>query len=88
MADVDGLRVCASVLPWRSCGADPWGSGDTAARTVRAVDSVRAARPTVWGGDWNHALCGPETSGSMAGRRHLAGVLDHDAYVIEVARPD
>lgn len=32
--------------------------------------------PTVWGGDWNRALSGPEYSGSKAGRLHLLEALD------------
>jgi hypothetical protein len=33
----------------------------------------------VWGGDWNHAMTGPESAGSLAGRAaiaRLAGRLD------------
>ena len=33
---------------------------------------LRAADALVWGGDWNHALTGPEQAGSLAGR-HTPG---------------
>ena len=29
----------------------------------------------VWGGDWNHALAGPEYAGSKAGRAHIHRAL-------------
>lgn len=65
-------RVCgSSILPWRGCGAgEPWGDGTTAEKTQRCLDELgESLRPDwVWGGDWNHALMGPETAGSMAGR--------------------
>jgi hypothetical protein len=77
MAEIDGLRVCSSILPWRSCGSrEPWVGANTHARTVDAVDAVAAAEPAVWGGDWNHALVGREYAGSKAGRLHLLDVLD------------
>lgn len=77
MAEVAGLRVCASILPWRSCGSrDPWRGETTAERTVAAVEALEAAAPEIWGGDWNHALSGREWTGSMAGRRSLLAVLE------------
>ncbi|PVG81009.1 hypothetical protein DDE18_19435 [Nocardioides gansuensis] len=38
------------------------------ASTVAAIDNAAA---TVWGGDWNHALSGPEWAGSQEGRRFV-----------------
>ena len=29
----------------------------------------------VWGGDFNHAMVGPECAGSLAGRKHIEGLL-------------
>lgn len=64
--------VCSSILPWRSCGGrHPWVGNSTAERTIEAVGAVEAAEPTIWGGDWNHALIGREWSGSIAGRNAL-----------------
>lgn len=72
MADVDGLRMCSSILPWRSCGSrEPWVGATTAGKTIAAVAAIELATPVVWGGDWNHALSGPEWAGSVAGRRSV-----------------
>lgn len=72
MAEVLDLRFCSSILPWRSCGSrEPWMGTNTAERTINAVDGIAEAAPTVWGGDWNHALEGREYSGAKAGRTHL-----------------
>ena len=48
------------------------GSGRTppSGPSTRSTRS-RQPRPTVWGGDWNHALEGREYAGSKAGREHL-----------------
>lgn len=64
----------SSVLPWRSCRSrHPWlGSRheDKTRATVREiVASLQGS--VVWGGDWNHALHGPEYAGSNAGRAHV-----------------
>jgi hypothetical protein len=45
-------------------------------KTAEAVAAVEAAAPTVWGGDWNHALSGQESTGSQEGRRHILDVVD------------
>lgn len=72
MADVDGLRMCSSILPWKGCGAqEPWVGTTTAEKTIAAVAAIELAAPVVWGGDWNHALSGPEWTGSVAGRRSV-----------------
>jgi hypothetical protein len=72
MAEVLGHRFCSSILPRRSCGSrEPWVGTNTAERTINAVDAIAAAAPTVWGGDWNHALEGREYAGSKAGRDRL-----------------
>jgi endonuclease/exonuclease/phosphatase family metal-dependent hydrolase len=77
MAELGGLRVCSSILPWRSCGArDPWVGVTSAERTIAAVAAVEARGPTVWGGDWNHALSGREWTGSAAGRRCLLAAVE------------
>lgn len=62
---------CSTVLPWRTSGSQPWGDGSTADRTARAARSITenlSGRTVVWGGDWNHALEGPEHAGSTGGR--------------------
>lgn len=72
MVEVHGLRVCSSILPWRACGTrNPWVGATTAAKTATAVAAIEAAGPTVWGGDWNHALSGQEWTGSQEGRGYI-----------------
>ncbi|MGB0099112.1 MAG: hypothetical protein WBP61_02405, partial [Nocardioides sp.] len=72
MVEILGYRFCSSILPWRSCGSrEPWVGSNTAERTIDAVDAIRKAAPDIWGGDWNHALEGPEYADSKAGRDHL-----------------
>lgn len=78
MASVGGWTFCSSVLPWRSCGTDPWGEGRHADKTRLAVDALLKALPAsglIWGGDWNHALRDREYSGSMAGRAEITAAL-------------
>lgn len=78
-ATVNDWTWCSSVLPWRGCGPDAWGSGNHAAMTARALDELAAALPVgdlVWGGDWNHALTGREYAGSRAGRSSLLAAVD------------
>lgn len=76
MVELEGLRVCSSILPWRSCGRRaPWVGATSAEKTSATVASVEKSAPAVWGGDWNHALAGKEWAGSLAGRQSLlAGV--------------
>lgn len=77
MAELDGLRVCSSILPWKGCGTrDPWVGTTTAERTVAAVAAVEAVAPAIWGGDWNHALSGREWAGSVAGRRSVLATVE------------
>jgi len=44
-------------------------------RTAEAVDAIEAGKPSVWGGDWNHALSGPEQAGSRGGREHVLDAI-------------
>ncbi len=80
LAMVGGVGFCSSVLPWRGCGpGEPWGEGNHAARTARAVSTLLSTLPAhdlVWGGDFNHALEGHEYAGSIAGRRSVQGALE------------
>ena len=77
MAEIDGLTVCSSVLPWRSCGtAPPWTGVTTAEKTEAATTSIVSGAPHVWGGDWNHAMSGREWSGSKRGRGSILEAVD------------
>lgn len=79
-ARVNGVVYCSSILPWRACGSEaPWSGTNTAERTTAAVDAIMAAlpdAPLVWGGDWNHALVGKESSGSLAARTRIQAALN------------
>jgi hypothetical protein len=69
LAQIDGLRLMSSVLPWRTCG--PSWPGSTLAEKQRAtLDALRVHinETTIWGGDWNQALEGTEYVGSLDGR--------------------
>jgi hypothetical protein len=39
----------------------------------------------VWGGDWNQALHGKETAGSLGGRQHLLALLDRLGLTVPTA---
>ncbi|MEP7092361.1 MAG: hypothetical protein ABI776_19830 [Nocardioidaceae bacterium] len=76
MVHMDGFRFMSSVLPWRSCG--PAWQGGTLADKLRVTLTV--LRPfvdqeTVWGGDWNQALEGPEHVGSLEGRQQVLELI-------------
>lgn len=86
MVEVNGLRICSSILPWRSCGTrDPWRGTSTAERTAAAVTDLEVAKPVVWGGDWNHALSGREWTGSQGGRRTILETVDRLGLKIPTA---
>ena len=89
MVKVEGLRVCSSILPWRSCGTrDPWMGATSAEKTSAAVAAVEASAPSVWGGDWNHALSGKEWTGSVAGRQSLLAAIERlKLYVPTASSP-
>ena len=79
LATGEGMGYCSSVLPWRSSGTrPPWSSGTVGDRVDAVLDCLRArlAMPLVWGGDFNHALEGPERAGSQAGRASIRALLD------------
>lgn len=77
-AVITDLAWCSSILPWRSCGTEPWGAGASGEKTVRALEQIRDALPAgglVWGGDWNHAMRGREYVGSLAGRAAIRRIV-------------
>lgn len=77
LAEVDGLRIASSILPWRNSGGDsPWTGEDQGSTTAAAVAAVQTAAPIVWGGDWNHELTGRLYAGSSGGRMSILGALD------------
>lgn len=77
LAEVEGLRIASSILPWRnSGGTQPWTGEDQGSRTAAAVAAIETAGPIVWGGDWNHELTGRMYAGSKVGRLSILGALD------------
>lgn len=86
---VDGIAVCSTVLPWRSCGRrPPWVGQSHAEKTGHALSAIFPivrGRTLVWGGDWNHALSGPEYAGSKGGRALVLDTLAHLALKVPTA---
>lgn len=77
LAEIDGLRVASSILPWRNSGGDPpWAGERQASRTATAVADIEKSAPIVWGGDWNHELAGRLHAGCRDGRTSILGALD------------
>ncbi|WP_374971247.1 hypothetical protein [Terrabacter sp. BE26] len=76
-ADIGGLTVISSVLPWRSRGPE-WGGSTLAEDLRRTLDAIRARvnETTIWGGDWNQALEGGEHAGSLDGRSQILELLN------------
>jgi hypothetical protein len=78
-AVIAGVTYCSSILPWRGMGRDAGWPGDSHEEwTQHAIDRLLGqvlTRGSVWGGDWNHGIFGPESAGSKGGRRHLFAAL-------------
>ncbi len=82
--EVQGLLFLSTVLPWRGSGNhDYWrgSSGGPATWTEIALREIQClldshAGHLVFGGDFNHALQGPEHAGSGAGRVAIQELLD------------
>ena len=76
--DVGDWTFASSILPWRSCGSEPWGEGRHVGKTTRALDDLLDRLPRgrlIWGGDWNHAISGREYAGSIGGSTSLLAAL-------------
>ncbi len=88
-ARIDGVTWCSSILPWRGCGSGhPWIEGRHGERTHHAVHQLASALspgPLVWGGDWNHAITGPEHAGSKEGRVHIAALVESRGLYVPTA---
>ncbi|HEU5038887.1 MAG TPA: endonuclease/exonuclease/phosphatase family protein [Nocardioides sp.] len=89
MAVVDGWTYCSSILPWRSAGRrEPWAGARHAEWTAACVAELLQNVPSdrlIWGGDWNHALCGREHAGSIAGRSAILAALEKLDLVVPTA---
>ncbi|MFW5473176.1 endonuclease/exonuclease/phosphatase family protein [Knoellia sp. CPCC 206450] len=83
-APAEEVLVAASLLPWRSAGP-LWPSGEgtfrerfsaTLQQHQAAVgENTSAGDLVVWGGDFNQALAGDETAGTLDGRIELAAAF-------------
>lgn len=75
-AEVAGTRFICSVLPWRACGTS-WQGSTLAEKQAAALLALQPqiTAATVWGGDWNQALEGPEFVGCLEGRRIIDAML-------------
>jgi endonuclease/exonuclease/phosphatase family metal-dependent hydrolase len=70
VADVGGITVASSVLPWATAGGQPagvWVGGRVDEWMADALAAIRPSCPTVWAGDWNATLAGgSQRAGSTA----------------------
>jgi hypothetical protein len=61
VADVGGVAVAASVLPWSGAGGQPggvWAGDRLGGWLADALAAIRVSDATVWGGDRNRNLAG------------------------------
>ncbi len=88
-AVIDGMTYCSTILPWAGSGGEaPWSGDNHEERTRNALDVLLANLPAtnlVWGGDWNHSLCGREGAGSMGGRRHVLAAVERLGLCVPTA---
>ena len=79
-AEVNGVTYWSSILPWKGSSGETRlpGSGhaEQIEKVLAALLDDRPRTALVWGGDWNHALCGMEEGGSMGGRQHVLAAVD------------
>lgn len=83
-APAEEVLVAASLLPWRSAGQLWPSAGDTYRERFSTTlqqhqsaigENTSAGDLVVWGGDFNQALAGDETVGTLDGRIELAGAF-------------
>lgn len=89
-AVIDGTTFVSSILPWRGCGdVAPWTGTDHLTRTTATLAALepflRSQDRLVWGGDWNHALHGPERAGSKAARAYLLRLVEELSLTVPTA---
>lgn len=77
LAEVEGIRVACSVLPWRGAGAHyPWGGDRSVDRVGDVVDAIVAAEPSIWGGDWNTSFASDGYSPAAGSRSRLRAAAE------------
>lgn len=76
-AEIAGLTMWASVLPWRSAPG-PWSGDGQIGKARSALTALLASGqvPSVWGGDWNQEMSGARCYvGSKEIRAEIDGLL-------------
>ncbi len=89
LAEVGGIRIAAAVLPWRGSSAHyPWGGDRSIDRVEQVVDSIVAATPVIWGGDWNTSFASDGYSPAAGTRGRLRVATETlDAQIATSALP-
>jgi hypothetical protein len=89
VADVGGITVASSVLPWRGAGSQPGGvwAGDRLVDWLAdALAAIRVSGATVWGGDWNRNLAGGwQSVGTARGDAAIRDAVDAMGLVAATA---
>ena len=86
VADVGGITVASSVLPWATAGRQPagiWVGGRVDEWMADALAAIRPSCPTVWAGDWNATLVGGSQRAGSTASVAVGRLSDHDAYVVD-----
>jgi endonuclease/exonuclease/phosphatase family metal-dependent hydrolase len=86
MAWIEGIRFTSSVLPWRACGPSwPGATHPEKLRVTLGALEKYIDDASVWGGDWNQALEGPEYVGSLDGRRQILQLTQEAGHSVPTA---
>jgi len=89
VADVGGIAVASSVLPWRGAGSQPGGvwAGDRLVDWLAdALAAIRVSGARVWGGDWNRNLVGGwQSVGTVRGDEVIRDAVDAMGLVAATA---
>ena len=89
VADVGGIAVASSVLPWRGAGSQPgavWAGDRLVDWLADALAAIRVSGATVWGGDWNRNLVGGwQSVGTARGDEVIRDAVDAMGLVAATA---
>jgi hypothetical protein len=89
VAEVGGITVASSVLPWRGAGSQPggvWAGSRLRDWLADALAAIQASGATVWGGDWNRNLAGGwQFVGTARGDKAIRDAVDAMGLVVATA---
>jgi hypothetical protein len=89
VADVSGISVASSVLPWRGAGSQPdavWAGDRLVDWLADALAVIQVSGATVWGGDWNRNLAGGwQSVGTVRGDEAIRDAVDAMGLVAATA---